>query len=94
MLNSPWKEIVTLLLQILVGVVVGFYFTKVLKKSVNIWVAVVVSIIGSVLGAFFLHKLIIHLDFLITNVLSVDFLSATLGAGILMWIFAKLAHRY
>ncbi len=94
MLNSPWKEIVTLLIQILIGVGVGFYFTKVLKKSVHIWVAVVVSVIGSVLGSFFLHKLIVHLGSLITNPLSVDFVSATIGAVILIWIFSKLARRY
>lgn len=88
MLPQPFP----ILIQIGVGALAGFLYVKVLKKPVlgHMWGAIVVGVIGSVLGGFFLNRVTY---FLVNNPLTVDFVATLFGAYILLWLLSKLAHQ-
>ncbi len=79
-----------------VGALTGLFVVKVLKKPIlgNVWGGVVIGIIGSVLGGFFLDRIIMMLKFLLTNKINVNFVASTLGALIVLWIFYKISKQH
>lgn len=84
-------KLVSIAIQVLVGIVSAFYFIKIIKKPVfgNLWGAIVVGIIGSVLGGFFLNKFI---DILVNNGLTVNFVACFIGAFFFIWLVSKITH--
>lgn len=88
MLPQPFP----ILIQIGVGALAGFLYLKLLKKPVfgNLWGALIVGVIGGVLGGFFLNGIT---QFLILNPLTVNFIATLLGAYVLLWVFSKLVHQ-
>ncbi len=83
---------IPILIQMLVGAIAGFYYVRIIKRPVfgNLWGAIIVGVIGSVLGGFFLDKI---MPYLINNPLSVDFVACFLGSFFIIWIFSKMAHQ-
>lgn len=83
---------IPILIQIALGAIAGWYYIKIMKRSVfgNLWGAIVVGIIGSVLGCIALDGIF---TYLINNPLTVNFVAAFFGAFLLIWIFSKLAHQ-
>lgn len=88
MLPQPFP----ILIQIAVGALAGFLYVKVLKKPVfgGIWGALIIGVVGSVLGGFFLNRIT---NILILNPLTVDFIATLAGAYVLLWVLGKLAHQ-
>ncbi len=88
MLPQPFP----ILIQIIVGGIAGFYYVRIIKRPVfgNLWGSIIVGVIGSVLGGFFLDRII---GFLVQNPLTVDFVATFFGAFLLIWLFSKLAHQ-
>ncbi|MGC8765277.1 MAG: hypothetical protein ACP5QT_05260 [Brevinematia bacterium] len=86
-----WIKVLSISIQVLVGIVSGVYFVKVVKKPVfgHIWGAMVVGIIGSVLGGFFLDKII---EFMVNNILTVNFVACFIGAFFFIWLISKITH--
>ncbi|MCX7821249.1 MAG: CPP1-like family protein [Brevinematales bacterium] len=84
-------KLVSISIQVLVGVVAAFYFIKIIKKPVfgNLWGAIVVGIIGSVLGGFFLNKII---DVMVNNGLTVNFVACFIGSFFFIWLVSKITH--
>lgn len=87
-------QLISLTVKILVGVLSGFVFVKIMKKRMvgHLWGAIIVGVVGSILGSF-MDPVIVKLGFLITNDLHVNFVAAFIGAFLLIWIFAKLGHE-
>jgi|YNPMSStandDraft_1061717.scaffolds.fasta_scaffold53287_2 uncharacterized membrane protein YeaQ/YmgE (transglycosylase-associated protein family) len=85
------QKIISIIIQCCVGIAAGIYFVKVVKKSVfgHIWGAIVLGIIGSVLGGFFLDSIIV---FLTNNMLTVNFVACLVGAFFLIWLVSKITH--
>ena len=83
-----------ILIQIGVGALTGLFYLKLLKKPVigNLWGALIIGVIGGVLGGFFFGTLTKITYFLTTNVLSVDFIATLAGSFLLLWFASKLAH--
>jgi len=88
MLPQPFP----ILIQMLVGALAGFYFVKVIKRPVlgNIWGAIIVGVIGSVLGGFFLDTII---KYMVNSFFAVNFVAALFGGFFLIWVFSKLTHH-
>ncbi len=88
MLPQPFP----ILIQLGVGALAGFLYVKVLKKPVfgQLWGALIVGVIGGVLGGFFLNNVT---KFLVLNPLTVDFIATLVGAYILLWLLSKLHHQ-
>ena len=88
MLPQPFP----ILVQIICGALAGFYFVKLIKRPVlgDLWGAIIVGVIGSVLGGFFLDKIFV---FLVDNFFTVDFIATFFGAFLLIWLYSKLAHH-
>lgn len=93
---NPVITLVKMLILFAVGALAGLFVVKVMKKPIlgNVWGGVVIGIIGSVLGGFFLDPLIMLLSFLLTNKLNVNFVASTLGALIVLWIFYKISKQH
>jgi uncharacterized membrane protein YeaQ/YmgE (transglycosylase-associated protein family) len=90
---QPLPQWIGILIIVIVGALAGLYYVKVIKKPVfgHLWGAIIVGVIGSVLGGYFLDFII---KFMVNNTLfSVDFVATFFGAFLLIWIFSKLAHQ-
>ncbi len=85
------SKLISISIQIIVGLVSAFYFIKIIKKPVfgGMWGAIVVGVIGSVLGGFFLNKVI---DFMVNNMFTVNFVACFVGAFFFIWLVSKITH--
>lgn len=86
---------VSTIILVAVGAFTGFFYVKVLKKQVlgNVWGAIIIGIVGGVLGGFLLSKVFPQLIFLMDNKLNVDFIATITGALLLVWIFHKITKH-
>jgi len=84
-------KLISISIQMLVGVLAGIYFVRFIKKPVfgHIWGAVVVGIIGSVLGGFFLDRIV---EIMVNNNLTVNFVACLVGAFFFIWLVSKITH--
>lgn len=92
----PIEVLIKTLVLIAVGALAGLFVVKVMKKPIlgNVWGGIVIGILGSVLGGFFLDRLIMMLKFLLTNPINVNFVASTIGALVVLWIFYKISKQH
>ena len=90
------KTVLSTVSSIGVGVISGLFFNKLLKKKTfgDIWGAMIVGVLGSVLGGLVLDKIILFLlEVLAKNPLDLNFIGAFIGAFVLVWLLSKISEK-
>ncbi|OHD53673.1 MAG: hypothetical protein A2Y33_07060 [Spirochaetes bacterium GWF1_51_8] len=89
-------QILGILIMVAVGALCGIYYVKVLKKPMigHLAGGIIIGVIGSVLGGFFLGMLEPVFKWLISNPpLNVNFIATFAGALLLVWVFSRISHQ-
>lgn len=86
-------SIITLFIVVLVGIGAGVYYHYIIDSGTvgGIWLAVIVGVIGGVLGFFYISGIIKWL--VINNPLNIDFVAVLVGSFLFLWILSKISPR-